>query len=416
VLEARISQSGERSFASSLDRWWHDQLARLVHGLRDLDDPEHGLLAGRSARHGWGVARRREWAQTIAARSLEGEEARRRWAEAIASIRDERVCPMYRGFELAPQLGLLPIGQDPESGLWEFAHLQSGEPAERGADGRLVLSEDTALVLVLLPGGDSWLGGQKDDPLGPNYDRDADKRETPVVAVPLAPFFLSKYEMTQGQWLRATGENPSKENPSSFSYSWSARVAPFDLLHPVEEISWNDCQVILVRLGLCMPTEAQWEYAARGGTSTPWWTGAEASSLQGAANLSDRYMKEHGGDTAWEANGPSDLWLDDGSSVHASVGGYRPNPFGLHDMFGNLSEWCRDGYRDYDLEPRDADGERQMGSARMRSQRGGCFLGVATAARSSSRNGQDPEFHQIFVGVRPSLSLAQPEASTLTFR
>src|SRR5262245_66256570 len=107
--------------------------------------------------------------------------------------------PRYEGLELAPQLGLLPLGQDPESGLWEFADLQTGDPPERGSHGKLDLKTGFGLVFVLLPGGNFWMGAQNADPVKPNFDPHAQIDEA-LHQVRLSPFFLSKYEMTQGQW------------------------------------------------------------------------------------------------------------------------------------------------------------------------------------------------------------------------
>jgi len=91
--------------------------------------------------------------------------------------------------------------------------------------------------------------------------------------------------------------------------------------------------VQLGRLGLSLPSEAQWEYGCRGGTTTVWWTGNEMESLHGAANWMDRYANEHGNDLAAK-------WLDDGNSNHSRVGSYLPNGFGLHDVTRNVWEWC----------------------------------------------------------------------------
>ncbi|MGH7152000.1 MAG: hypothetical protein ACREIU_14945, partial [Planctomycetota bacterium] len=154
ALEAEISARPEWTFEDTEDRWWHAQLGKLIDGLKGISDSEKGLLsAGTSPEHGWGVKRRLEFARTIEERSLDGPEAKARWGGAIASIRDRAQCPMYGGLEIEPQVGLLPIGRDPRSGLWEFAHLQTEEPGERGAGGKVVLKEETGLVLVLLPGG-----------------------------------------------------------------------------------------------------------------------------------------------------------------------------------------------------------------------------------------------------------------------
>jgi len=200
-LEAEISKRPEWLFADAQDRWWHNQLEKLVSGLRVLADPATGLaFSGTSAEHGWGIEKRAEFARAIGERSISGSEASARWSEARASIANRAECPVYGGLLISPQLGLLPIGRDPDSGLWEFAHLQTGELAERRPDGKVILKEATALVFVLLPGGMFWMGAQGDDLSGENYDADAASNEGPVHAVTLSPFFLSKYEMTQGQW------------------------------------------------------------------------------------------------------------------------------------------------------------------------------------------------------------------------
>jgi len=92
-------------------------------------------------------------------------------------------------------------------------------------------------------------------------------------------FFLSKYEMTQGQWLRLM-----RANPSSFGGGRAAQASP-SLQNPVENVSWEDAAHALHRVNLRLPTEAEWEYAARAGTTTPWWTGSRPRSVIGFANL-----------------------------------------------------------------------------------------------------------------------------------
>ena len=92
--------------------------------------------------------------------------------------------------------------------------------------------------------------------------------------------------MTQAQWLRATGTNPSKRSSPS-----AKDLGADPLLLPVDQVSWDDCNNILSRLGLLLPTEAQWERGARGGTTTVWWTGDSNSSLSGKENVADRFAK-----------------------------------------------------------------------------------------------------------------------------
>jgi len=338
----------------------------------------------REALHGWGIAKRAEFARTIAERSVSGREAASKWAEARASIGNRTECSAYGGLSLSPQLGYLPIGRDPNSGLWEFSHLQTGEPAERGADGKLILKESTGLVFVLLPGGTFTMGAQKGHPEGPNYDPDSEPDEGPPREVKLSPFFLSKYEMTQGQWLRFTGTNPSRYDPLMYFNSWNAKGEPGDLIHPVEQVSWDDCTAMLERLGLRLPREAQWEYGARAGTTTAWWCGNEVESIIGAGNLADRYARENGGDWPnWED------WSD-GNTSHARVGSFLPNAFGLHDVIGNVMEWCQDLY--------------SLGTSD-RVHRDGPFNQHHCAARSASRETLQPEYRDAGLGLRPARAI-----------
>jgi formylglycine-generating enzyme required for sulfatase activity/serine/threonine protein kinase len=403
ALEAEISARLPRRFANAEEQWWYDQLVELVAGIEAFADPETGLATtGISAEHGWGIERRAEYARTIVERSLSGSEATKRWAEAIANIADPSRCPLYGGMRITPQLGLLPIGRDPVSGLWEFAHLATGEPAGRGLDGSLVLEEDTGLVLVLLPRGTFTMGAQRDDPDGPNHDPRAESDEGPPHVVKLSPFFLSKYEMTQGQWLRFAGNNPSQYGPAEYSAAWNREGRAGDLLHPVERVSWEDCAELVARMGLELPTEAQWEYGARAGTSTVWWTGDDVSALDEAGNVSDAYAKAHAGES-W---GNHELALDDGNTSHAPVGSFRPNAFGLHDVIGNEWEWCGDGYQqDFYRQGYVQDPLSDPASSSHRVLRGGAFGFAASGARSSMRYDASTGLANPSTGVRPALSL-----------
>ena len=212
IIDLQKAVKSRRTWRFTDDRtqWQHDTLAGLVDELKTfLDpDPQKGTLAS--------VQKRLEFARSLEARSMTGPDAQAKWAEATADIAGLSV---YRGLRLSPQVGLLPLRRDPRSGLWEFWHIQTGTKPELvtgAADvtgSPWVLSGDTGLVFVLLPGGTFWMGAQKEDPEGHNYDPLASPDEQPVHQITLAPFFLSKYEMTQGQWLRFTGENPSRYGP-----------------------------------------------------------------------------------------------------------------------------------------------------------------------------------------------------------
>jgi len=403
-LEAALELS-TWMFVSAEDGWWHAQLSKLVADLTSFRDEKTGLYSsGISEEHGWGMVKRTAFARTIRERSLDGPRAESLWAEASAAI---AASPEYGGWKPAPQLGLLPIGPDPESGLWEFSHLASAEgfePAERGADGKIVLKEGTGIVLVLVPGGTFEMGTQKKDPDAINYDPQAVPGESPVHEVKLSPYFLSKYEMTQAQWLRMMGRNPSQYAPENFTRGWTRTFAEGNLLHPVERVSWTQCMDVLSRFGLTLPSEAQWENAARAGRDTPYWTGLDLESLKGAANIADAYGKANGGESlrAWEPE------FDDGATVHAQVGSYLANPYGLHDVIGNVWEWCLDGFDEtfYGKSPR-VDPVAPLATAEVRVFRGGSFFFDAASARSGQRYNATQEFLSHDLGLRPARSVTR---------
>jgi len=370
----------EWAFEDNQNKWWHNQLEKLVNGIHAFADEETGLFSeGTSEEHGWGVNRRLSSAVSLRdGFAPEGNQAQA-WARALPEIR-----AAYPGLALTPQLGLVPIGPDPESKLWEFAHLETGEPAVRGADGKLVVTEETGLVFVLLPGGTFQMGAQSMDPTKPNYDPQARDDEGPVHEVTLSAFFLSKYEMTQGQWERFVGKNPSNFKPGNFAKS---------LVNPVEQVSWLDCMEVMGRLGLSLPSEAQWEYGARGRTTTAWWTGSERETLRGAANLAD-----HSAD--WPER-------DDGYLGHAPVNEFRPNAFGLHNAHGNVWEWCLDGYDDnFYGKAATKDPVSLPEGSFYRGFRGGSLGNAAVHARSADRYSAMPSFALSDLGLRPARAIA----------
>jgi formylglycine-generating enzyme required for sulfatase activity len=282
----------------------------------------------------------------------------------------------------------------------------TGTPPERGPDGKLVLKEESGVVLVLLPGGTFSMGAQSDDRNGQNHDSQARSDEGPVHEVELTAFFLSKYEMTQGQWQRLTGNNPSIYQPPHDSVpDLQHPVGRSTLLHPVETVSWADCMEWLPRGGLALPSEAQWEYGARGGTDTPWWTGADRESLRykHAANLADKAAAQAGASWSDIKDWPE---LDDGYAAHAPVGTFAPNGFGLHDVTGNVWEWCLDGYDAgfYGRSPRINPVAPRKGAAPF-VMRGGGFARAALTARSAYRGKGLSSRLNFFLGVRPARAI-----------
>ena len=394
VLEERIARRQVWLFDQPEMQWRHDLLAGLVDGLRALT-AEDGAIAD--------MTRRRDLARDLGRRSL--EEARDLWTRTLDELRDPQRSPLPGGFAMTPQIGLLPLGRDPESGLFEFAHLASGKVPDRDAAGRLVIDQDTAIILVLLPGGRFTLGSRRkiDDGAGMDDEGDVHSQplERPQVEIDVVPFFMSKFELTQGQWRRLTGRSPSL---------YAAGFVPLggrgvDDRHPVEQISFFEARRQLRQVDLDLPREYEWEYAARAGSRTAWWTGPDRESLRGAANLADQAARRAG--ATWPA---LDEWpdLDDGFALHAPVGSFRANAFGLHDVLGNVWEWTLDALRSYDLL---ADGKAAVPlpqSNEVRVIRGGSYLDGPSVARVTTRNSNAPDSKDGGLGCRPARAIRNP--------
>jgi len=350
---AEQEELGLWRFADAEDQWLHDALASLITDLEEFfrSGTVDEVLAS---------LEQADWIEEL---TVTGDAARERWAEAIASVADPERSPAYGGLELVPQAGLLPIGRDLASGLWEFAHVRSGLAPIRRSDGTLELDADSAVVLVLVPGGEFLMGAQGDDPNEYNFDPRAQLEEAPVHPIELGPFFLSKYELSRAQWARLGARNPVALEPVE------------DPSRPATQISWLEAERVLRRADLTLPTEAQWEYAARGGEAR-WRAGRRVQAAPGA---------------------PGAL---------ADVGGGAVNGFGLHRMAGNVAEWCLDFTADYAWPPRTGDGGRIPPNGIARAIRGGSPLElVGELARPTERFGDSPDHESAVLGVRPARPL-----------
>lgn len=339
------------------------------------------------------VEERLGWAKRIEALTLSHPNARVSWAqarEAIAKADGIVASAAYATIpiDLLPQMGLVPIGTNPATKLWEFLDLRSAcdvaagqDPAtieipSHREDGAIAVGPETGIVFVLIPGGRFLQGAQEQDPNRPNYDSNATLDESPngeVFEVSLEPFFLARHETTQGQWLRLTGVNPSL---------WAVQYpTATGLDRPVEGVTWSTGDRTAFEQGLELPTEARWEYAARAGTSTPWYFGDDSDDMESHGNVRDRSMLKQ----MANVDPRSCESIDDGHGLPARVGSYLPNPFGLYDVYGNVHEWCKDRFGPYTASPRSGDGERDHPNSARRIFRGGSWSARTAIARSSSR-------------------------------
>lgn len=218
------------------------------------------------------------------------------------------------------------------------------------------------IMMRLIPAGTYTMGS-------PDWEVDRSSNEGPDHIVHISnPFYIGIYEVTQDQWDKVMGNNPS-EFPAAAS--------------PVESVSWNDCQDFISELNTMnigtfrLPTEAEWEYACRAGSSTRYYFGDDP----GYSEI---------GDYAWYDGNSSD-------TTHA-VGQKEPNAWGLYDMHGNVWEWCSDWYDAYDSAQQiDPEGP-SSGSNRV--FRGGAWYNVPQFSRAAARSGVMPTYTDIHLGFR----------------
>jgi formylglycine-generating enzyme required for sulfatase activity len=219
---------------------------------------------------------------------------------------------------------------------------------------------DFGIEMVYVKGGTFQMGSN-----------DGDSDEKPVHTVTVSDFYIGKYEVTQKQWREIMGNNPS-----NFKNCDNC---------PVEMVSWNDVQEFIKKLNqktgknYRLPTEAEWEYAARGGSQS------RGYKYAGSNNI---------GEVAW--------YDDNSSSKTHAVGGKKPNELGIYDMSGNVYEWCSDWYGNYSAgSQRNPQGPT---SGPLRLLRGGSWGLNARYCRVSNRLNVNPGYRINYSGFRLAVS------------
>lgn len=302
------------------------------------------------------------------------------WNAAIAHIAADA---RFHKFICPPVPGLVPLRPDPASGFYEFYAPDTGAaPVVDPATGIYIINEETGMVFILLPGGPVTRGRA---PLDESEIVFAD--EIPR-NFKLSPFFISKYETTQAQWLRVMEGNPSDHKPGR-----PALGIHFSLVHPVESIDHSTAAMFARRAGFSLPTETQWEYAASGDQERMPWE-LEPGKFITAENLLDaNYYSATGAAAGPETN--------DRFALHAPVGSYISNPFGLHDALGNVAEWCEDWYSPEPPEQNlRGDGLVECNEREHRVFRGGDFKLSEERSTATFRRHQKPGYKAPHLGVR----------------
>ena len=223
--------------------------------------------------------------------------------------------------------------------------------------------------MVVIPAGEFLMGSRSD----PANDFIPGPEEQPQHSVTLTSFALGKYEVTQDQWHAVMADNPSGHKGGML---------------PVEQVSWEDIQVFIQKLNAMtgklyrLPTEAEWEYAARAGSTTLYSPGDDVALLQLYA------------------------WFDGIRSAGAHpVGEKLPNKFGLYDMHGNVWEWVQDCYKkDYVGAPVDGSAAVEKPGC-LRINRGGCWYNPPEELRSSRRVWDSSALQDVSLGFRLAMTL-----------
>ena len=273
------------------------------------------------------------------------------------------------------------------------------------------------LTFVLVPPGTFLMGSPEDEP-----GRSAGERQFRVTLT--HPFYLAKHETTVGQFrafveetkyitdVEKKGGGHAHDAKAVWQHtpgtSWRkpGYAGPCTQRddHPVVHVSHADskafCHWLGDRHGLVfdLPTEAQWEWAARAGSGTRFWWGADEDTTGKVINAGDRALKKVHPD--WPR---MIMPMDDGHAYCAPVGSYRANAFGLHDMLGNVWEFCSSRHGPYPREETTDPGD--LGTRESYAVRGGGWSNVAADCRCAMRNSDPPHFGHSNLGFRVAIVL-----------
>ncbi len=325
--------------------------------------------------------------------------------------------------------GLLAAGKReleagrPEGALEKAQQVLALRPEDEGAqelkkraettfDPRRAIGNSLDMKLMLIPAGEFLMGS-------PDTDKDAFDNEKPQHRVRITrPFYLGVHEVTRGQFRRFvddSGYQTEAEKDGKGGWGWNGDAKKFEQNpkytwlnpgfdqtdeHPVVNVSWNDAVAFAEWLSrkegvtYRLPTEAEWEYACRAGTTTKYCNGNDPEGLAAVANIADGTLKTK------YPNWSSSIAAQDGFIYTAPVGRYNPNAWGLFDMQGNVWEWCSDGYAADYYKRSPVDDPQGPDGASIRVHRGGGWSDGPRLARSASRIRFVPEDRNFGLGFR----------------
>lgn len=238
---------------------------------------------------------------------------------------------------------------------------------------RTITVAGVSFNMVKVEGGTFVMGATEEE------KEDADSDEMPAHEVTLSSYYIGETEVTQDLWKNVMGESPMNYDGNK---------------HPMKNVSWDDCQQFIQRLrqltGLpfSLPTEAQWEYAARGGKNGHRYQYAGSNDID---------------EVAWFSMNSWDKGKDHPDFGNHEVGTKAPNELGIYDMAGNVWEWCQDSYLKYTPDPQTDPLGKPEQTKSYRVNRGGSWDYIASSARITNRRNRTPDFRNFNLGLRLAL-------------
>jgi formylglycine-generating enzyme required for sulfatase activity len=197
--------------------------------------------------------------------------------------------------------------------------------------------------------------------------------EEPIKEIDVDAFYIDVYEVSQKDYKKVIGENPSMFEKDN---------------NPVERVTWKEAAKYCKKIGKRLPTEAEWEKAAKGGKNTTYIWGNLVES--GKANFCDAQC-----DKKWNED-----QFSDGFAYTSPVGSFPPNGFGLYDMAGNVYEWVADWYEGDYNKVRPTNNPKGPATGNEKSTRGGSWINYSSGIRATDRSGGDPEERYEYGGFR----------------
>ena len=280
-------------------------------------------------------------------------------AQGIVVNKTDGTKVYYKASEVQ-SVGVYGYGEDPE-------------PEPQPGGGQTFTVNGVTFKMIAVEGGTFTMGATSEQSNG--YTPDSD--ESPTHLVTLSSFSIGETEVTQALWYAVMGAKPTSSN------SWSTGYGLGDN-YPAYYVSWNDCQTFITKLNQLtgktfrLPTEAEWEYAARGGNQSKGYIFSGSNTIN---------------DVAW--------YTSNSSSKTHEVATKSPNELGIYDMSGNVLEWCQDWYGSYSSGSQTNPTGPTSGSIRV--YRGGSWYNNATGCRVAYRNNNTPTNTSDYLGLRLAL-------------